>query len=48
MVSRFRFLLLPGAAVVLTTTAAWSIALRAQQPAETTIPDKVRLFIPYK
>jgi regulator of RNase E activity RraA len=48
MVSRFRFLLLPGAAVLLTTTAAWSIAARAQQPAETTIPDKVRLFIPYK
>jgi regulator of RNase E activity RraA len=48
MVSRVRFLRLPGAAVLLTTTAAWSIPARAQQPAETTIPDQVRLFIPYK
>jgi regulator of RNase E activity RraA len=48
MVSRFRSLLLPGAAVLLATTAAPWVALRAQQPAETTIPDKVRLFIPYK
>ena len=39
---------------MLLTAAAWLIAgalppaLLAQQPAETTIPDKVRLFIPYK
>ncbi|HEY8535211.1 MAG TPA: hypothetical protein VIL25_02145 [Vicinamibacterales bacterium] len=48
MASRFRSLLLAGVAVVLTTTAIWSIAVHAQQPAETTIPDRVRLFIPYK
>lgn len=47
MCARFRNLWLAGAVALLASAAGSSSAL-AQQPAETTIPDKVRLFIPYK
>jgi regulator of RNase E activity RraA len=47
MSSRSRTLLTSAAALVLISAAFSSLAL-AQQPAETAIPDKVRLFIPYK
>ena len=39
--------LISAATMSIMVAASSSIAL-AQQPAETTIPDKVRLFIPYK
>jgi len=41
-----RILLLPATVAVLMSTSLLQVA--AQQPAETTIPDKVRLFIPYE
>lgn len=47
MLTRTRTILLTGTATLL-ISAALSPALLAQQPAETAIPDKVRLFIPYK
>lgn len=47
MLARTRTILLTGTAALL-IAAALPPTLLAQQPAETTIPDKVRLFIPYK
>jgi regulator of RNase E activity RraA len=44
MSARNRFLLLS----LTTAVAVTAGAVTAQQPAETTVPDKVRLFIPYK
>ncbi len=44
---RARIHLLPLTAALVMSTSVSSVAL-AQQPAETAIPDKVRLFIPYK
>ena len=47
MPARIRPVLLPAAAAVLLTMGPVATAL-AQQPAEKAIPEKVRLFIPYK
>lgn len=47
MCARFKNLWLAGAVALVASATGASPAL-AQQPAETTIPDKVRLFIPYK
>jgi 4-hydroxy-4-methyl-2-oxoglutarate aldolase len=47
MPARIRTVLLPAAAAVLLTTGPAATVL-AQQPAEKAIPEKVRLFIPFK
>lgn len=46
MFFRTRLLVLPVTAALVLSTP-WSSVPGAQQPAETTVPDKVRLFIPY-
>ena len=47
MCPRSRTFMMPAAVLLLASAASSTVAL-AQQPAETAIPAKVRLFIPYK